>query len=119
MRQKSSKRVKKIQKQEADEVSRRCIIKIPFELNDYSEALTFDQIMDTMFIIGQYMNNPDHSVFAAEDIPAIEDWLVRNDIKKFIVAKQTALFAQAKLDESKEYAKEIMNMPLERKESWH
>ena len=65
------------------------------------------------------MNNPDHSVFAAEDIPAIEDWLVRNDIKKFIVAKQTALFAQAKLDESKEYAKEIMNMPLERKESWH
>ena len=99
--------------------TKRCIIKLPFELHDYSETLTFDQVMDTLFIVGQYLNNEDHSMFLSKDIPAVQEWLRRNDINKFFTAKHAALQAQAKIDESKEFAREIMNLPVEKRESWH
>jgi len=94
-------------------------LKLDFELHDFSNELSFDQIMDTLFIVGKYLNNEDHSIFNKKDIPAIEEWLTRNDLNKFFRAKQVALQAQFKADCEKEAVKEIMNMPLSRKESWH
>ncbi len=93
-------------------------VKLDFELHDFSSTLSFDEIMDTLFIIGQYINHEKHDMFNKRDIPAIESWLKRNDLNDFFQAKQEALMAQAEADREKQKAKEIMRTPY-RKESWH
>ena len=95
------------------------IVKLPFELHDYSEMLSFDQIMDTLFIVGQFINNTEHQMFSKSDIPAIQEWMERNDVDLFFNAKRIALQAQAKVDEDKHVVRELMQMPIHRKERWH
>ena len=73
-------------------------VKLDFELHDFSPTLSFDEIMDTLFIVGQYINHDKHDMFSKKDVPAIEDWLKRNDLDKFFKAKQEALMAQAEAD---------------------
>ena len=94
------------------------IIKLPFELHDFSEELSFDQIMDTLFILGQYKNNADHKMFNQRDLPSIKEWLTRNNINDFLEMKNIALEAQAKVEQEKQYVREIMQMPVSR-ERWH
>ena len=93
-------------------------IKLDFELHDFSTELSFDQIMDTLFIVGQYIKNSKHDMFNKKDLQAIEAWLERNDLNEFFAAKRNALQAQAAVEEQKQAAKEIMRMPY-KKESWH
>ena len=93
-------------------------IKLAFSLCDYSDTLSFDEVMSTLFIVGQYVNNTDHKMFNKKDLPIIESWLERNNIDNFFLIKMAALEAQAKLDKEKQKAKEIISTPY-KKESWH
>ena len=93
-------------------------VKLAFDLCDYSDTLSFDEVMNTLFVIGQYINNTDHRMFNKKDLPTIEAWLERNDIEKFFLSKRAALEAQYKLDFEKQKAKEIISTPY-KKESWH
>ena len=95
------------------------IMKLQFELHEFSESLSFDQIMDTLFIVGQYLNDPEHSAFNKKDIPTVEKWLETNQIERFFQAKHNALMAQAIEDEKVEAVREIMQTPIGRRESWH
>lgn len=93
-------------------------VKLDFDLCDFSSDLSFDELMNTIFVVGQYINHETHDMFNKKDIPAIEAWLERNDLEDFFKAKQDALQAQFDVDMEKQKAKEIMRTPY-RKESWH
>lgn len=93
-------------------------VKLAFDLCDYSDTLSFDEVMSTLFVIGQYVNNTDHRMFNKRDLPIVEAWLERNNIDKFFLIKMAALEAQSKLEHEKQKAREIISTPY-KKESWH
>ena len=109
---------KKVKKAKNYKSGETFVLKLPFELHDFSELLSFDQVMDTLFIINQYTHNTEYSMFEERHIEAIREWFTRNDINKFKEAKKRALVAQTLLEQEKNTAKEIIQMPF-RKESWH
>jgi hypothetical protein len=88
-------------------------IALPFELHDWSETLSFEQISDTLFIVGQFLNN-DKARFLETDIPRIEKWFEKNEISRFIKAKEMAMIAQEAEMERELYAREIMAQPYRR-----
>lgn len=92
-------------------------VTLPFELNNWSDSLTFDQISDTLFIIGKYINSEDHSMFTYGDLCKIQDWLATNNIEKFLAAKEAAVISQIKQMELEEYARDIMSYPVRRASS--
>jgi hypothetical protein len=93
-------------------------VKLAFDLCDYSDTLSFDEVMSTLFVVGQYVNNTDHRMFNKKDLPIVESWLERNNIDKFFLIKMAAIEAQSKLDREKQKAKETISTPY-KKESWH
>jgi hypothetical protein len=88
-------------------------VSLPLELHDWSETLSFEQITDTLFIVGQFLNN-DKARFLETDIPRIEKWFEKNEISQFIKAKEMAMIAQEAEMEREIYAREIMAQPYRR-----
>ena len=75
--------------------------------------MSFNQINDTLFIIGQFLNN-EKAEFLASDIKTIEKWFESNEVNKFVKAKEMALLAQEAEMEREIYAREIMAQPYRR-----
>ena len=98
-------------------ISERINVTLPFELHDWSETLTFNQITDTIFIVGQFLNNDEHPMFTPHDLELIKDWMTKNDIRKFLRAKEVALAAQEAEMERQFFAQEIMQTPYRRPSS--
>lgn len=90
---------------------------LPFELHDWSETLAFDQIMDTLFIIGQFMNNKKHPMFTPKDLQLVKNWFTKNDLGKFLRAKDLAIETQEAEFEREMYAREIIATPYRRPSS--
>lgn len=82
-------------------------------MHNWSETLSFEQINDTLFIIGQFLNN-DKASFLESDVKVIEKWFKVNEIGRFIKAKEMALLAQEAEMEREIYAREIMAQPYRR-----
>ena len=81
---------------------------IAFDLCDYSETLTFEQISNTLFVVACYLNNIDNlSAFTEEGIKQVQDWLTKNDINKFLDAKEAAYIIEEAEYSKKLFAKEI------------
>ena len=113
MRSSSKKTVAKNQKSNESLVN----ITLAFKLFDWSETLTFDQIMDTLFVIGQFINNEKHPMFTEKDIKIIKAWLSKNSIDQFLQAKETALLAYENELNKELFAKEIMSTPYKHSRS--
>jgi hypothetical protein len=103
-------------KQEEPESSRTIAINRKHELHEYSEKLTFKQLSETIYIVGTFFDEP--SLISEEDAEYIRQWLRRNEVSKFLTAKDAALQEQALLYEEEMYAKELMKFKS-RKETWN
>lgn len=98
-------------------IAERINVTLPFELHDWSETLTFTQITDTLFIVGQFLNNDEHPMFSPSDLELIKDWMTKNDVRKFLHAKELAIAAQEAEMERQFFAQEIMQTPYRRPSS--
>lgn len=92
-------------------------VKLSFELHDWSETLTFNQISDTLFIVGQFLNNEEHTMFAEKDLSEIQSWLAKNDVNNFLRAKTVALSVLQAEQENRMFAQEISKLPYRRPSS--
>ena len=79
-------------------------------LCDWSETLSFEEIEDTLFLVGLYLNK-DYSRFTQEGLKKMESFVKRNDLKKFAEAHNAALDVQEQLEDDLAYAQDIMSMP--------
>ena len=104
---KTPKKGKTISNKKSKEIS--VVLKV--QLSDWSETLTFEEIDDTLHVIDLYFNGKDKNVFTPEGRKDIEEWLTRNDFKKFAQARATALVVQERLEENLAYAQEIIGTP--------
>lgn len=117
----SKKKTRKIQesktKNTEESISNKIItINRQHELHDWSDKLTFKQLSETIYIVGTYFDEPE--LLSEEDKAEIVNWLLRNDIEKFLKYKDAALREQAALYEEQLYAREIMAYKS-KKETWN
>ena len=54
-----------------------------FDLYEWSELLTIDQLEETIVVIESYLRPDRITVFSPSDILIIEGWLSRNSLDKF------------------------------------
>lgn len=92
-------------------------VTIPYTLHDWSESLTFDEIEDTLFLIGIYHDEKYSSSLTRQDKSRISDWLKKNDVNTFIKAKELASLAYNTALENEMYAAEIIGTPYKRPRS--
>lgn len=83
-----------------------------YKLCDWNDALSFDDISDTISIVKAYQNDAQN--FPKDIKKVIEVWLKQNDMAKFTKAYQLALMAQAEQLEQEEYVRDIMSYPSKR-----
>lgn len=92
-------------------------VTIPYTLHDWSESLTFDEINDTLFLIGMYTDEEYKQALSTSDRTRIEQWLKKNDVKTFMRAQELASIAYNTALENEVYAQEIIGMPYKRPRS--
>ena len=92
-------------------------VSLPFELHDWSESLTFNQINDTLFVVGQYLNDNKDSLLTKKNMKLVESWLKKNDIDRFVQAKETSLTVMAAEQEREMFARSIMATSYKRPSS--
>lgn len=90
-------------------------VKIDYTLHDWSESLSFDDINDTLFLIGLYHDPNYVNALSASDRALIEKWMTKNDVNKFIKAKELAYMAYGESLEKEQFAAEIIGMPYKRR----
>lgn len=89
-------------------------VTIPYRLHTWSESLTFDELNDTLFLIGIYADPEYPKALSPADRKRVEKWLKNNDVNAFIKSKELASMAYGQTLENELYAAEIMGMPYKR-----
>ena len=87
-----------------------------YTLHNWSDTLSFEQLVETLYVIGSYLEDP--AVVCPEQALIIEQWMSANDMKKFLDAKDRALIVMGEQLEHEMAAKDIMSFPIS-KHKWH
>ena len=89
-------------------------ITIPYTLHDWSESLTYEEIDDTLFLIGIYHDEKYKNSLTRQDKAHISYWLKKNDVNIFMKAKELAALAYDTALENEIYARELIGTPYKR-----
>lgn len=85
-------------------------ITLSYTLHSWSDSLTYDELNDTLFLLGIYLDDTNQDAINSKDKKLIEHWLTTNDIEKFISSRDAATKAYATMLENEMYAKDVIGM---------
>ncbi|MCI4435589.1 MAG: hypothetical protein JHC33_02090 [Ignisphaera sp.] len=89
-------------------------VTLPYTLHDWSDSLTYDEIEDTLFLIGIYTDDKYVDSLSSKDKIRISAWLKKNDVSTFLKAKELASIEYIKTLENETYAAEIIGTRYKR-----
>lgn len=91
-----------------------------YQIHNWRDGLTFEQLMETLYVVGSYLENS--AWVAPEDEKIIQEWMANNSMQKFLEAKDLAMTIQLEAEEMEEElqrtASDITGISS-RKHQWH